>query len=111
MQVEENVRKSEESLVKAGERQLINKLLINVDQEYKDSNFKTEELRLAWESSMYRCCRHLEELEHIRLEELSKTMKKYSELMLTIILPLQEVRIVSNVNRTHTILPSSPMKN
>ena len=30
--------------------------LIKGDREYRDSNLKTEESRLAWESSMYRCC-------------------------------------------------------
>jgi hypothetical protein len=75
--IEKNVRTSEEKFGKA-------------DRDYKDSNIKTEECRLSWESSMYRCCRHLEELEHIRTEEVSRVIKKYTELMLTIIAPIQE---------------------
>ena len=42
--MEKTCRKLEESLVK-------------VNREYRDSNIKTEETRLAWESAMYRCCR------------------------------------------------------
>ena len=42
--MEKTCRKLEESLIK-------------VDREYRDSNIKTEESRLAWESAMYRCCR------------------------------------------------------
>ena len=41
--LEKNVRKLEESLVKN-------------DREYKESNMRTEEARLAWEGAMYRCC-------------------------------------------------------
>ena len=40
---------------------------------------------------MYRCCRHLENLEHQRLEQLSGMLRKYSELMLNLVTPLQEV--------------------
>ncbi len=41
--MERSCRKMEESLVKA-------------DREYRDSNIKTEETRLGWESAMYKCC-------------------------------------------------------
>ena len=41
--LEKNCRKLEEALVKS-------------DRDYRDSNMKTEEARLAWEASMYRCC-------------------------------------------------------
>ena len=41
--LEKNCRKLEESLVKS-------------DREYRESNMKTEEARLAWEAAMYRCC-------------------------------------------------------
>ena len=41
--LEKTCRKLEESLVKN-------------DREYKESNMKTEEARLAWEAAMYRCC-------------------------------------------------------
>ncbi len=41
--MERSCRKMEESLVKA-------------DREYRDSNIKTEESRLGWESAMYKCC-------------------------------------------------------
>lgn len=41
--LEKNCRKLEETLVKH-------------DREYKDSNIRTEETRLAWETAMYRCC-------------------------------------------------------
>ena len=47
--MEKTCRKLEESLVKA-------------DREYRDSNIKTEESRLAWESAMYRCCRVRQEV-------------------------------------------------
>ena len=75
--VDQKCRKSEESLLKS-------------DREYKDSNIKTEETRLCWESSMYRCCRHLESLEHTRLEELTDIFQKYSQILLSIVTPLQE---------------------
>ena len=52
---------------------------------------KTEESRLCWESSMYRCCRYLENLEHSRLEQLSEVLKNYSELLLVNVSPLEEV--------------------
>ena len=42
--LEKTCRKLEESLVRA-------------DREYRDTNIRTEEARLAWESAMYRCCR------------------------------------------------------
>ena len=41
--LEKNCRKLEEALVKS-------------DRDYKESNIKTEEARLAWETAMYRCC-------------------------------------------------------
>ena len=41
--LEKSCRKLEESLVKC-------------DREYKESNMRTEEARLAWENAMYRCC-------------------------------------------------------
>lgn len=76
-----------------------------VDREYKDSNVKTEEVRLTWESSMYRCCRHLEELEHIRHEQVIEVFNKYSEVMLRLVTPLQEVRTLSKIN--YHLCPSS----
>lgn len=66
-------------------------LLLLIDRDYKDSNIRTEEARLSWESSMYRCCRHLEGLERVRLEEVSSAISKYTQIMLTIVSPLQEV--------------------
>jgi hypothetical protein len=95
--IEKNVRTSEEKFGKA-------------DRDYKDSNIKTEECRLSWESSMYRCCRHLEELEHIRTEEVSRVIKKYTELMLTIIAPIQEVGH-AHTSHTHSPISYRPMKN
>ncbi len=41
--MDRSCRKMEESLVKAA-------------REYRDSNTKTEETRLSWESAMYKCC-------------------------------------------------------
>lgn len=65
--------------------------LLSLDRDYKDSNVRTEEARLGWESSMYRCCRYLEDLERVRLEQISSSLNKYTELMLTIVAPMQEV--------------------
>ncbi len=42
--LEKSARKMEEALVKA-------------DRDYRDSNIKTEESRLAWEAAMFHCCR------------------------------------------------------
>ena len=67
-------------------------MYIFIDRDYKDSNVRTEEARLNWESSMYRCCRHLESLERVRLEEVSSVLSKYTQILLTVVSPLQEVR-------------------
>lgn len=61
------------------------------DREYKDSSIRTEESRLSWETSMYRCCQSLEELEHCRLAKFGEVLKRYSELVLSTTTPLQEV--------------------
>ena len=34
----------------------LEEMLVKNDREYRDSNIKTEEARLAWEAAMYRCC-------------------------------------------------------
>lgn len=47
---------------------------------------------------MYRCCRHLEELEHVRLEELSNVLTKYTELMSKIVAPIEDVSINNNLS-------------
>ena len=66
---------------------------------------KTEESRLCWESSMYRCCRYLENLEHSRLEQLSEVLKNYSQLLLVNVSPLEEVGGVNGAGeQTNTML-------
>ncbi len=63
-----------------------------IERDYKDSNIKTEETRLCWESSMYRCCRHLEDLEHTRLDHLTDMLKSYSQLLIMNQAQIQEAR-------------------
>lgn len=75
--LEKSARKMEESLVKA-------------EREYRDSNFKTEEARLAWEAATYRCCQTCESLEHERLQQVQQTLIKYCEIVETIVRPTQQ---------------------
>lgn len=64
--------------------------LCKVDGDFQDSNIKTEEARLAWETAMYRYCQTLESLENERLLQISSTLSKYSDLISSILPPLQE---------------------
>ncbi|XP_064401816.1 nostrin-like [Halichondria panicea] len=75
--MERSCRKMEESLVKA-------------DREYRDSNIKTEESRLGWESAMYKCCNVLETLEYERIQQVQTMVNKYCELLQSIIRPLED---------------------
>lgn len=53
--LEKSCRKMEEALIKA-------------DREYRDTNLKTEEARLAYESAMYRCCQVNGDWSHSKTE-------------------------------------------
>lgn len=75
--LEKTCRKLEESLVKC-------------DREYKESNMRTEEARLAWENAMYRCCQTLESLELERCTQVQNMLVKYSQLVETIIRPTEQ---------------------
>eukprot|EP00731_Ephydatia_muelleri_P007681 Em0004g19a len=64
--------------------------LSKMDREFQDSNIRTEEARLGWETAMYRYCQTLESLENERLIQISSTLTKYSELFTAMLPPMEE---------------------
>jgi hypothetical protein len=93
--LEKNCRKLEEALVKSG-------------RDYRDSNMKTEEARLAWEAAMYRCCQTLEAMELERCQQVQLMLVKYSQLVETVIRPTEQtceelIQTASDINPTDDV--------